>query len=258
MRKFPLSLILASAVAAALPGLAAATPPTPVTATPAPSPVVIWLSPTKPDPTPVVEFYDGGSGLPNLGAATSYSAGDWEAVLRAFHDNGLYTARIAEIDDLAAAYVAHQAGKKHAIVLDIDETSLSNYSAIDSDDFTFGVQSQGQVANEVGVAIQPTLDLFNLARDKGIAVFFISERRESTRDHTISNLLREGYFGWTQLILKPDDFTQSTVQYKSGAREGIEQQGYRIIASVGDQHSDFAGGHAGIGFKLPNPFYFLK
>jgi predicted secreted acid phosphatase len=88
-------------------------------------------------------------------------------------------------------------------------------------------------------------------------VFFVSERRENARDHTISNLLREGYSDWTQLILKPDDSTQSTVEYKSGAREGIERQGYRIIATVGDQYADFAGGHAGIGFKLPNPYYFI-
>src|SRR4051794_18657585 len=143
MRRFSLSLIAASAVAATLPSLAAATPP-PVTATPAPSPVVIWLSPAKPDPTPVVEFYDGGSGLPNLGSTTAYNAGDWLPSLRAFHDSGVYAARIAEIDDIAAAFVAYQAGKKRAIVLDIDETSLTNYAAIEADDFMFGQNRQGQ------------------------------------------------------------------------------------------------------------------
>jgi hypothetical protein len=34
-------------------------------------------------------------------------------------------------------------------------------------------------------------------------------------------------------------------------------QGYRIVASVGDQYSDLAGGHEAAAFKLPNPFYFL-
>jgi hypothetical protein len=37
----------------------------------------------------------------------------------------------------------------------------------------------------------------------------------------------------------------------------IEAQGYRIVASVGDQYSDLAGGHEAVAFKLPNPFYFL-
>src|SRR5580765_6442375 len=137
MRRSALFLMIASACAAALPSLAAAPPP-PVNAVPAPSPVLIWLSPAKPDPTPVVELYDGGGGLPNLGSTTSYNAGDWQNSLRIFHDSGVYEARLAEIDGLAAAYVAHQGGRKLAIVLDIDETSLSNYAAIDADDFTFG------------------------------------------------------------------------------------------------------------------------
>jgi hypothetical protein len=59
------------------------------------------------------------------------------------------------------------------------------------------------------------------------------------------------------LTLKPPGTTLTTVAYKSGARAAIEQQGYRIIASVGDQYSDLAGGHEDKAFKLPNPFYFL-
>ncbi len=58
-------------------------------------------------------------------------------------------------------------------------------------------------------------------------------------------------------MLKPTGFTGTTVDYKSGARKAIEDQGYRIVASVGDQYSDLAGGHEAAAFKLPNPFYFL-
>ena len=43
------------------------------------------------------------------------------------------------------------------------------------------------------------------------------------------------------------------MQYKSGARAAIEQQGYHIIASVGDQYSDLAGGHEDIGVQAPQP-----
>ena len=57
--------------------------------------------------------------------------------------------------------------------------------------------------------------------------------------------------------MKPDASTDSTVVYKSGARAAIEQQGYKIIANVGDQYSDLAGGHSASAFKLANPFYFL-
>jgi len=43
--------------------------------------------------------------------------------------------------------------------------------------------------------------------------------------------------------------------YKAAERAKIEAQGYTIIANVGDQPSDLAGGHALRGFLLPNPFY---
>ena len=278
MRKISMYLFLAAALAAAaIPSLAAAQTPPPDTAIPAPSPVVIRLG-----HTPVVELFDGGGGLPYLGSATSYNAGDWEPALRNFHDSGVYGTELTQIDKLADKAVlrathhgrsrGHKGhfkqshgrvrtatlhGKKLALVLDIDETSLSNYDAINADNFTFGPNSQAEATNETGKVIAPTLELFNLAKQSGVAVFFITGRRENTRAHTESNLKREGYDGWQQLVLKPDASTDTTVQYKSGARAAIEQQGYRIIANVGDQYSDLAGGHEDIGFKLANPFYFL-
>jgi hypothetical protein len=147
--------------------------------------------------------------------------------------------------------------RKLAIVFDVDETLLSNYSAIDADNFTFGTNSQAEATNEIGKAITPSLDLFNDAKAHGITVFLITGRGEASRAHTESNLQREGYNAWKQLYLKPVGSTLSTVAYKSGAREDIEHQGYKIVANVGDQYSDLAGGHSQVAYKLPNPFYFL-
>ena len=53
------------------------------------------------------------------------------------------------------ARVAWSHGKKLALVLDIDETSLSNYTAINADNFTFGPQSQAEATKEIGTAIAP-------------------------------------------------------------------------------------------------------
>jgi HAD superfamily, subfamily IIIB (Acid phosphatase) len=151
----------------------------------------------------------------------------------------------------------HADKRKRAIVFDVDETALSNYSAIDADDFTFGTNSQAEATNEIGAAIKPTLELYKLAQSKGIDVFFVTGRKEDARAHTAHNLEREGFTGYKQLVLKPLDFTGTTVDYKAGARKTIEGQGYKIVASVGDQYSDLAGGHEAAAFKLPNPFYFL-
>ncbi len=279
MRRFIILLVTAAAVVA--PASASAQ------LAPASDPIL-----TKLDRTPMVELWDGGGGLPYLGSSSAYNAGDWENTLRAYHSTGVYNAQLAKVDAVAAQWLrragklknkfhfkakqfGHSArramfaikhhgkhhgrhhGKKAAIVFDVDETLLSNYTAIDADNFTFGPQSQAEATNEIGEAIDPSLALFNLAKSKGITVFLITGRRENSRAHTTSNLTREGFTGYKQLILKPDASTDSTVAYKSGARKGIEDQGYRIVANVGDQYSDLAGGHSGVAFKLPNPFYFL-
>jgi predicted secreted acid phosphatase len=269
MRRFITLLTFAAALAFAAPASAQLAPP----------PKVIL---TSIDHVPMVELYDGGGGLPYLGSSTSYNAGDWENTLRAYHSSGVYDHQVMQVDDIADRAITRSAhssarkaavartarhghhnghgdhqSKKPAIVLDVDETALSNYTAIDADNFTFGPQSQAEATNEIGTAIVPTRNLFNDAKARGIAVFFITGRRENTRVHTTSNLVREGFTGFKQLILKPDTSTDSTVVYKSNARAAIEQQGYRIIANVGDQYSDLAGGHADVAFKLANPFYFL-
>lgn len=260
-------------------------------AIPAPTPIL-----TKIGATPLIELSDGGGGLPYLGSTRSYNAGDLKAVLTAYHDTGVYDTEIGQIDAVATKYLnkdwktwkaatakkatkarararaAHHGpnqdhgnrhggnkwwNKKLAIVFDIDETALSNYSAIVADGFVYGPKSQAEATDEIGTAIKPTLDLYNLAKAKGITPFFVTGRPEAQRAPTEDNLRREGYADWAQLFLKPAGFTGTTVQYKTGARQQIESQGYRIVASVGDQYSDLAGGHEDAAFKLPNPFYFL-
>jgi hypothetical protein len=47
----------------------------------------------------------------------------------------------------------------------------------------------------------------------------------------------------------------SAADFKAPQRAAIEGQGYTIIANIGDQPSDLAGGHAEQTFLLPDPFY---
>ena len=277
MRRFTLLLLIAAAtVAALLPAAAGAQAPAPpappATVVPAPEPIVIRLN-----HTPTVQLSDGGAGLPYLGATAPYNAGDAAGMakaLTAFHDSGTYDRELAQIGQLADRWVTGKGRRgghssrartakasrrkgKLAIVLDIDETSLSNYSAILADGFKFGPNSQAEADNEVGIAIQPTLKVFNDAKARGIAVFFITGRPEAQRAVTADNLDKQGFHNWNGLTLKPAGSTLTTVAYKSGARAAIEQQGFHIIANVGDQYSDLAGDHADRAFKMPNPFYFL-
>ena len=50
---------------------------------------------------------------------------------------------------------------------------------------------------------------------------------------------------------------RSVIALQVGRARKIAEQGYTIIANVGDQASDLAGGYAERAYKLPNPFYFI-
>jgi hypothetical protein len=144
---------------------------------------------------------------------------------------------------------------KPAIVLDIDETSLSNYDFLLLSNFT-GLGLVPPAALGSGRAIAPTLALYREARKRGVAVFFVTGRPDLVRGPTESNLRSAGYDkGWDGLSFKPSGIT--TVDYKAGQRKQIEGRGYDIVVNLGDQESDLDDGHADRAFKLPNPFYFI-
>lgn len=179
--------------------------------------------------------------------------------------------RVAENRKLSADQM-----KRLAIVLDIDETSLSNWDTIKANNFGF-IQG-GPCFLEPGLAcgfnewiamasapaIKPTRDLFNVARSKDIAVFFITGRRDSQRLATMANLDRQGFQGWAALRTRPDDQHGSIAAFKSGERAKLITEGsFTIIANIGDQDSDLADKDGKkdslveCSVKLPNPFYFI-
>jgi hypothetical protein len=213
--------------------------------------------------------------------------------LRYYHCLGAYNRDIDRVIDEASSFIEKRVatGGKLAIVFDIDETSLSNWDEISANDFGFiphalcelnpknnlptspcGFDSWQRLA--IAKPIEQTLKLFNLAKAKNIAVFFITGRVEcvdsqkcgdqpgelTSRQDTEKNLRQAGYSDWTDLILKPDKRVkdESVQKFKTNSRKEIETRGYRIIANVGDQYSDLNGGSAERVFKLPNPFYFIE
>jgi hypothetical protein len=230
--------------------------------------------------TPIVSVRPTGVGLPLVGASGTVGAGDYTSALKSYHDSGAYAKDLRSVDRRARSYMldrihelrTHPCGGggatgskracapvKPALVLDIDETSLSNYQYISASNFSnvVGALALG-VAHADDPAIRPTLHLFNAARKNHVAVFFITGRPDSipgVRSRTQANLKSAGYAGWAGLSLNPGGL--ATVPYKSAERAKIEHRGYRIVANVGDQESDLQGGHADRGFKLPNPFYFI-
>lgn len=162
---------------------------------------------------------------------------------------------------LSQVVATRSLGERFAMVLDIDETSLSSYCEMKRESYGYipAMFNEWIVSPEADVVLPGTLRLFNLARAAGVKVFFITGRPEEQREATARNLKAAGYKGWAGLSLRSAaQKDMPTVQYKSEERKKIVDAGYRIVMSVGDQWSDLNGApKAEISVKLPNPFYYL-
>ncbi len=173
---------------------------------------------------------------------------------------------------LAAELAQSKGGDRLAVVMDIDETTLSSYCEMQREDFGYigPLFNAWVVSPDAAVAIPGAVRLFNKAKASGVAVFFITGRPgvpdASSTSHgsdqtgaTARNLQAAGFHGWTGLQLRngPENGIE-TIPYKSGERQRIVDRGYKILLSVGDQWSDLLGApQAEVNVKLPNPFYFL-
>jgi len=196
--------------------------------------------------------------------------GDLKIEATHYYDSGAYLTDLRLAAAPAIAWINEEAprAERPAVVFDIDETALSNWEAIKANDFGRVIDGpctqlpQGPCGwrawdlRAQSTVIQPTMDVYNTAKDRGAAIFFITGRPESQRAATERNLQAVGYTGYTQLIMEPPGAQYvSAADFKAPQRGQIEQQGFTIIANVGDQPSDLEGGVSEQTYLLPNPFY---
>ena len=199
--------------------------------------------------------------------AEPVNLGNLRKQIERYHDSGAYLREITRIILCTEKIINHKVKvnrhrlhpQKLAIVLDIDETSLSYYSEMVHRQFT---ATEAQLHREIRAAnspaIKPTLELYRQAIKQNISIFFITGRKELERTPTQKNLRRAGFTHWSGIYFKPMNYHKSsTTPYKTQARADITRKGYTIIANIGDQYSDLKGGYAETWTKLPNPFYYL-
>ena len=238
-------LVLAAGLAVTFAACSAAPPPH-TASQPSPAP------PAASAPGPVVPLYEA------------------QRQVDEYIRSGRYDSEFAAVVAQARSWLEERsrAATKPAIVLDIDETSLSNWPA-------YRLNGWGRIVNggcdlEKGPcglrawqalgrskALASTLALARRAKELGVAVFFVSGRPPEFQEATERNLRDEGY-EWTAVILLPPNASfASAADFKAPERRKIAGQGYTILLSMGDQESDLAGGFAERTFKLPNPVYFL-
>jgi acid phosphatase len=192
-------------------------------------------------------------------AASTTRTGTPGAQLTAYYDSGQWSADVSAVVKRAKANLkrdlaAATAPDAPALVLDVDETAIFNGPCFEPVDWdlsglaTCAVTGQG--------APTPVLSLYRYARHNAVKVAMITGRPTALAGETTDVLKRVGYSSGFSLVTRPpSDTLDSVVPFKSGARATLERHGFTILANVGDQRSDLAGGHAKRRYKLPNPAY---
>lgn len=182
-----------------------------------------------------------------------------------------------------------QANASQIIIFDIDETALSNRAewltalkAIKGNGIVPSLQGHAlkPLRSAMAPALQPTLDLYTDLYKAGFSVTFITGRRDYGigREATAKNLEAAGYGVpcsgtldeaqraeraqqepcYVALGMRSEGDQRLASVYKPDQRAQLQEKGYEVVASFGDQWSDLAGTSAAVAsFKLPNPFYYI-
>ena len=178
----------------------------------------------------------------------------------AYADSGDYQADLAGVARRASRWIESRSarGGKLAVVFDIDETVLSNLPHMKESDWGYREKEWDKwMARSAAPAISPLREVYRVARDRGVAVFFITGRTAKDRRDTARNLALQGMGKYEELITRPDGPKEPAADFKSARRREITARGFTIIANIGDQATDLEGGFAERTFKLPNPFYLI-
>lgn len=161
---------------------------------------------------------------------------------------------------LANASLAEQS--KMAVVFDIDDTLLWRYPYKKSVQFGYEPKRFEQHQIEATDPLVPHIQsLYQTALSHHLKIFMITAGCQSVISAEAHNLREDGITGWQAIYAKPDavchDPALTSEAFKTAKRKSLEQQGYDIVLSIGDQATDL-GEYCDKGFKLPNPMYVVK
>lgn len=199
--------------------------------------------------------------IPNLGTL--------KTELRDYHNCtckcGCYAHDLDAQADRAIAFlrqrVAHRRpNEKLALILDIDDTTLSTYPEMLGADFAYIEPAFDQWLNTAQApAIPGTLRLYKEAQRLGVSIIFLTGRNETQRAVTERNLRAQGFDNWKLLVMQPQNHGSQTIgAFKAVARGQIAGAGYTLALNVGDQWSDLKGKpEAEYSVKYPDPYYFI-
>jgi predicted secreted acid phosphatase len=151
-------------------------------------------------------------------------------------------------------------GPESAVVFDIDDTLLWSYYEMKHIQFGYVPKLFHEWVIKANTPVVPHVKrLYDFFVARGCTIIMLTGRRFDEREATVENLRKEGFTKIDLLITRSDsELTMSALEFKSRHRQILENKGYRIIATIGDQESDLKGGYAHYKVKIPNYTYIVN
>ncbi|MFA8449802.1 MAG: 5'-nucleotidase, lipoprotein e(P4) family [Bacteroidales bacterium] len=154
-----------------------------------------------------------------------------------------YNSAANSLDELIRT--APENGKPLAIVTDVDETVLDN-SPFEAKLIELNEEYTSELWDDwclqgSAKAISGAVDFFNLAKEKGVKTFYITNRKSHLEDVTVQNLKKEGFpFANADHV-----FPREGVSNKESRRQEVAKD-YNIIMYCGDVLPDFSDKFEGL------------
>jgi len=188
----------------------------------------------------------------------------------------------SQLDDIEQTAALEQSGdfsnKLPAVIVDLDETVLSNgafHAQLLAEDMTFSEEAWKEwVYQSAARPVPGALEYTQYAAERGVTIFYITNRHSSLEQPTWENLDAMGFplsWGKMQLLMRG---AEADWDWDKSSRRAFIADHYRVVQIVGDSIGDFISGTKDLTpaerriessrylaywgerwFMLPNPVY---
>lgn len=147
--------------------------------------------------------------------------------------------------------------KNSLVIFDIDDTLLSSYEKQKAISFGYIPKLFSEWVLQADAPIIPEMkNLYDYFLNRGYKIVLLTGRKYNEYDATVKNLKNHGITQFEELITRqPHELKMKAIEYKPNRRKELTEKGYKIVACIGDQHSDLKGGYSGLKVKVPNYGY---
>lgn len=178
--------------------------------------------------------------------------------IKDYVNNGDYKKDLEAIVQQAKVFVSYEMltnKKDKAVIIDIDETILSNLPYISKQIHLNDVEKLNRWQQTSACEpILPVVELYQWLLKQDVKIYFITARPLELKDATIENFKKLN-IPQSEIIFRDQTEWPVPKEFKIAMRKEIVNNNYDIILNIGDQPTDFEGGYWKRALRVPNPFY---